>query len=140
MLFFTTSYHWSAKYSMSSYLNARMFQEVLSQCYIAQITHLKDLIMRAQFLGLSVLVLSLVITASANADVIKVPNRAPEVISLENSPTRGMTKQQVESTYGSPQLKVGPTGNPSIYRWDYADYSVFFENNHVLHSVVISSK
>lgn len=95
--------------------------------------------MRAQSVGLGVVVLSLVLSASANADVIKLPDRAPEVISLENSPTRGMTKQQVEAKFGSPSLKVGPTGNPPIYRWDYANYSVFFENNQVLHSVVISA-
>lgn len=95
--------------------------------------------MRAQSLALSVAVLSLVLSASANADVIKTPNSAPQVVSLENSPTRGMTKQQVEARFGAPQLKVGPTGQPNIYRWDYADYSVFFENNHVLHSVVVSA-
>lgn len=94
--------------------------------------------MRISSLVTSVAVLSLVLTASANAEVIKLPNSAPQVISLENSPTRGMTKQQVEAKYGSPSLKVGPTGNPHIYRWDYSTYSVFFENNHVLHSVVIS--
>lgn len=96
--------------------------------------------MRTQALATSVAVLSLVLSVSANADVIKLPNSAPQVISLENSPTRGMTKQQVEAQYGSPSLKVGPTGNPQIYRWDYADYSVFFENNHVLHSVVIADQ
>lgn len=95
--------------------------------------------MRTQALAIGVAVLSLVLTVSANADVIKLPNSAPQIISLENSPTRGMTKQQVEAKYGSPTLKVGPTGNPHIFRWDYSAYSVFFENNHVLHSVVISS-
>jgi outer membrane protein assembly factor BamE (lipoprotein component of BamABCDE complex) len=117
-----------------------LFQEVFSKWYIAHINYLKEFIMRTQPFAISVAVLSLVLSASANADVIKLPDRAPQVISLENSPTRGMTKQQVEAQFGSPSLKVGPTGNPPIYRWDYAAYSVFFENNHVLHSVVLSDQ
>lgn len=83
--------------------------------------------------------LSLVFAFGAQADVIKMPSKSPQVISSDSAPVRGMTKNQVESSFGSPMSASGPTGSPAIYRWDYPGYSVFFEQNHVLHSVVTSS-
>ena len=51
-------------------------------------------------------------------------------------PTRGMTMQTVKSRFGEPS-KIHPRiGNPPITRWDYTDYSVFFEYQQVLTSVV----
>ena len=96
--------------------------------------------MTAPKFTLAITALSLLITASANADVLKLPGAAPQVITLADSPARGMTKDQVESRFGAPRSKIGPVGIPAIYRWDYADYSVFFENNFVLHSVVTAKQ
>ena len=51
-------------------------------------------------------------------------------------PTRGMSMDRVKSRFGQP-AKIHPqVGDPPITRWDYADYSVFFEYRHVLTSVV----
>lgn len=50
-------------------------------------------------------------------------------------PARGITKAQVERQFGSPQSKQGPTGEPPIYFWEYAEYTVYFEADHVIHSV-----
>lgn len=83
--------------------------------------------------------LSFVVALSAQADVIKMPSKSPQVVTSESAPVRGMTKSQVESNFGAPMSISGPTGTPAIYRWDYPDYSVFFEHNYVLHSVVTSS-
>jgi hypothetical protein len=83
--------------------------------------------------------LSLVVAFGAQADVIKMPSKSPQVITSDSAPVRGMTKNQVESNFGSPMSISGPTGKPAIYRWDYPSYSVFFEHNYVLHSVVTSS-
>lgn len=58
-----------------------------------------------------------------------------------NLPTRGMTMAQVKAKYGEP-LKVLPTRGggskfqPPINRWEYGTYIVFFEHNHVIHSVL----
>ncbi|MFK7794294.1 MAG: hypothetical protein AB8B89_02985 [Gammaproteobacteria bacterium] len=82
---------------------------------------------------------SLVIVVTAQADVIKMPSESPQVVTSNSAPARGMTKSQVESNFGSPTAISGPTGQPAIYRWDYPGYSVFFEHNYVLHSVVSSS-
>jgi len=51
-------------------------------------------------------------------------------------PTRGMSMDSVQSRYGRPAKIHAPIGDPPITRWDYADYSVFFEYRQVLTSVV----
>jgi len=58
-----------------------------------------------------------------------------------NLPTRGMSMAQVERTYGAPQSKLSPRGgdsskHPVINRWDYANFIVYFERSHVIHSVL----
>ncbi|MEI7037371.1 hypothetical protein [Fulvimonas yonginensis] len=58
-----------------------------------------------------------------------------------NLPTRGMTMAQVEKRYGAPQRKLEPRGgdssrHPVINRWDYRTFIVYFEHDHVIHSVL----
>ena len=51
-------------------------------------------------------------------------------------PNRGMSMEQVKREYGEPSLMHPQVGDPPITRWDYSDYSVFFEYQHVLTAVV----
>ena len=51
-------------------------------------------------------------------------------------PKNGYTKADIESKYGAPQNRHQAVGDPPISRWDYADYSVYFEHNLVLFSVL----
>lgn len=74
-------------------------------------------------------------TLQVNAQVVKTPGSSAQVVTNTTMPIRGLSKSQVESRYGQPSSKQGPVGNPSIYRWDYNNYSVFFENSIVIHSV-----
>ncbi len=58
-----------------------------------------------------------------------------------NLPSRGMTKAQVKRKYGAPLRKLDPRGgdtplHPVIYRWEYAKYIVYFEHDHVIHTVL----
>lgn len=58
-----------------------------------------------------------------------------------NLPHRGMTMSQVERTFGAPERKLDTRGgdsakHPPIHRWEYASYIVYFERNHVIHSVI----
>lgn len=58
-----------------------------------------------------------------------------------NLPTRGMTMAQVEKNYGAPHRKLQPRGgdtkkHPVINRWDYSNFIVYFEHDHVIHSVL----
>lgn len=43
----------------------------------------------------------------------------------------------VEKKYGQAESKLGPVGEPAITTWKYPHFSVFFESNIVIHSVVI---
>ena len=58
-----------------------------------------------------------------------------------NLPTRGMSMAQVEKKYGAPQRKLSPRGgdtrkHPVINRWEYSDFIVYFEHEHVIHAVL----
>jgi len=51
-------------------------------------------------------------------------------------PSAGMTADSVESTFGAPEAKVAPVGDPPITRWEYKDFVVFFEYDRVIHTVI----
>lgn len=46
-----------------------------------------------------------------------------------------MTQAQVRAQFGTPVDTRGPVGQPPISRWVYPDYTVYFENQVVLHNV-----
>ena len=77
--------------------------------------------------------------AASNGDNLLI-NRVQQEKGL-NLPQRGLSMAQVERTYGAPQRKLSPRGgdtskHPQINRWEYADFIVYFEHSHVIHSVL----
>jgi hypothetical protein len=50
-------------------------------------------------------------------------------------PTRGQTMATVEQRFGAPSGKLDPVGEPPITRWEYPEFTVFFEFNRVIHAV-----
>ena len=50
-------------------------------------------------------------------------------------PKRGSSMASVEARFGPPATSSSAVGQPPITRWDYADFTVYFEYDHVLHSV-----
>jgi len=57
-----------------------------------------------------------------------------------NLPSRGMSMAQVESRYGAPQSRLAPAGgdsqwHPTINRWVYPNYTVYFERDRVIDAV-----
>lgn len=87
------------------------------------------------------IVLLFILSVPAQADVLKMPgDSVPQVASSPDAPERGMNKQQVEQAFGAPHSIEGPTGTPAIYRWNYPGFSVFFEHDYVLHSVVFADQ
>ena len=79
------------------------------------------------------------LSSLVDADVLLIqtiqeaPANSPEGIPR---PGRGMSMAEVEQIYGPPNSKHAAVGNPPISRWEYEQYSVFFESDYVLHSVV----
>ena len=74
----------------------------------------------------------------ALAEIVAVDGNMSVRDSAVNHPARGSTMQSVESKFGTPVSKHGAVGKPPITRWDYPTFSVFFENDRVIHSVLIA--
>ncbi len=75
----------------------------------------------------------------AAAETIAVDNGIAVKQSDVPTPTRGMTMDQVAGKFGAPASKVPAVGQPPISRWEYPGFVVYFERDHVIHSVVVSS-
>ncbi|MGQ0383349.1 MAG: hypothetical protein ACT4UP_01480 [Gammaproteobacteria bacterium] len=52
-------------------------------------------------------------------------------------PSRGSTMSSVQSRYGEPTTRHDAVGSPPITRWDYPQFSVYFEHERVLHAVIV---
>lgn len=52
------------------------------------------------------------------------------------TPRNGMSMDSVRSQFGSPLSEGSSIGDPPITRWEYKGFSVYFERDLVLHSVV----
>ena len=72
----------------------------------------------------------------ATADMVAVDKGIAVKESDINTPSRGMTMSQVASKFGEPATKVPAIGKPPISRWEYPGFVVYFEHDHVIHSVV----
>jgi hypothetical protein len=58
-----------------------------------------------------------------------------------NLPARGMSMAQVEARYGAPSARLDPRGGqnhhwPTINRWVYPGYTVYFERTKVIDVVL----
>ncbi len=73
---------------------------------------------------------------SAIGDVLLIDGVEAAARTASARPARGMTMARVESRFGAPISKGAPVGDPPITRWEYADFVVYFEYEHVIHSVV----
>jgi outer membrane protein assembly factor BamE (lipoprotein component of BamABCDE complex) len=88
---------------------------------------------------LSIALLPCLFTQALPADQLLIDTIESAPINSEEGisrPTRGMTMDQVSTRFGAPLATYPSVGNPPITRWDYANYSVFFEYDHVLTSVM----
>ncbi len=89
----------------------------------------------------SVVLLALLATAAsaaASAETLLV-QRVKEEQSM-TLPARGMTMAQVEARFGAPASRLEPRGGqkhawPTINRWSYPAFTVYFEKNRVIDAV-----
>ena len=92
--------------------------------------------MRYRYLLLGAVLLS----GFAGAETIAVDSGIAVKESDVAMPTRGMTMNQVSAKFGAPVTKVPAVGKPPISRWEYPGFVVYFEADHVIHSVVPSNE
>jgi len=85
------------------------------------------------------LLIASALTGSALAETIVVNNDQVEVMpSQVDRPKRGTTMDEVEKHFGAPVNRHPTVGAPPITRWDYSNFSVFFEKDRVIDAVVTS--
>lgn len=63
----------------------------------------------------------------------KEPPNTPEGLPR---PTRGMSMTQVENRFGQPTKRLPAVGHPPITRWKYPKYTVYFEYQYVIDTVI----
>lgn len=73
----------------------------------------------------------------ALADQVKVPVMS-QGGDRENRtlPRTGQNQSAVRQRFGDPTGTRGPVGQPPITQWHYDDFVVYFEHNHVIHTVM----
>ncbi|HLF32451.1 MAG TPA: hypothetical protein VI566_15670 [Xanthomonadales bacterium] len=82
-----------------------------------------------------VLTLILMLTAPfVAADVLLIEQ--VRQVGRMNVPVNGQTMAKVEAAFGAPQSKNNPVGDPPITSWKYERWSVYFEYDRVLFTVL----
>jgi hypothetical protein len=61
--------------------------------------------------------------------------QTPAAGATAEHPARGMTMARVESAFGAPSNRLAAVGQPPITRWEYPGFVVYFEHEHVIHTV-----
>jgi hypothetical protein len=86
------------------------------------------------------LALLILATPFAQADTLLIDGIDVSKQSDNMRPKPGMSMASVEASYGAPSQRHGAVGGavaeqPPITRWDYPSFSVYFENDRVIHAV-----
>ena len=84
-----------------------------------------------------IVAVSLILTINsvpALADVLLI-DRIESAPAMQ-TPAKGISMSQVRQQYGDPVTTRAAIGMPPITRWEYEGFSVFFEDDTTLHSVI----
>jgi hypothetical protein len=89
------------------------------------------------------LLLGCALAGSAAAETVVVNDQVQVRESQTDMPKRGVSMDDVEKRFGAPVTRHPTVGGasaqqPPITRWDYSGFSVVFEGNHVVDSVLTS--
>lgn len=79
----------------------------------------------------------LAIAPPLQADILRIDQNSLQgkVVAAENAPKRGMSKAAVVKKFGPPSERTATVGKPPISSWTYPSYRVYFEYDHVIHTV-----
>jgi hypothetical protein len=78
---------------------------------------------------------ALLFVAASQADTLLLDGIDMDKQTSDLRPRSGMSMAAVESTYGNPADRRAAVGEPPITRWDYPQFSVYFEHDKVIHAV-----
>lgn len=93
--------------------------------------------MLARTLKLSLIATTLGLAAPAFSETLAIDGQVAVKPSGVETPQRGSSMSAVEARFGAPSNKSGPVGSPPITKWFYPNFVVVFENDKVLHAVVV---
>jgi hypothetical protein len=79
-----------------------------------------------------------VLAAPAFSETLAIDGQVTVKPSGIETPQRGASMSAVEAKFGAPSNKSSPVGNPPITKWFYPNFVVVFENDKVLHAVVVA--
>jgi hypothetical protein len=71
---------------------------------------------------------------TASADILLIEKVKERM--MRDLPDNGLQMEEVERRFGTPAERHAPVGDPPITRWVYDDYSVYFEYQLVIDSVL----
>ena len=94
--------------------------------------------MLARTMKMTVVALALGATIPTFAETLAIDGQVAIKPAGIETPQRGSTMSAVEQKFGAPSNKSGPVGNPAITKWFYPHFVVVFENDKVLHAVVVA--
>ncbi len=106
-----------------------------TRCYIGREYNLGEHPMFHRILPALCVVSACLFAIPSGADTLLMENLNSERVTAAQRPARGLTMDRVLDVWGKPQTQHAPVGDPPITRWDYPDFSVFFEYSRVIHSV-----
>lgn len=73
--------------------------------------------------------------APLSADTLLLDSVDQAQVDGDLQPMRGMSMQAVEARFGQPSQRRAAVGKPPITRWEYPQFVVYFEYQHVIHAV-----
>ena len=73
-------------------------------------------------------------TAPALCDTLTIPVGQQGAVA-SGAPVRGDSAARVEGRLGEPLTQSPAVGSPPVSRWEYPDFTVYFESGVVLHTV-----
>lgn len=73
---------------------------------------------------------------TAGADTLLLDGVEQAAQTASSRPARGATMASVEAQFGSPTERIAAVGEPPIARWEYPGFTVFFEYDRVIHTVI----
>lgn len=84
------------------------------------------------------LIATIVLTFTASGDVLLMDRvEAKQGIDV---PSKSSSMNQVRNQFGDPKQEYAAVGNPPITRWEYDNFVVYFEYEHVITSVLKKSR
>jgi hypothetical protein len=94
--------------------------------------------MLARTLKMTVVALALGAAVPAFAETLAIDGQVAIKPAGIETPQRGASMTAVEQKFGAPANKSSAVGSPPITKWFYPNFVVVFENDKVLHAVVVS--